>query len=67
MLFHEEFIRRISAQEYIDMEALINCVGEPSPVSIRINQAKWNKVPANGEAVPWCRNGYYLRSDHHIP
>ena len=42
-MFHEEFIRRISAQEYIDMEALLIALREPSPVSIRINQAKWNK------------------------
>jgi 16S rRNA C967 or C1407 C5-methylase (RsmB/RsmF family)/NOL1/NOP2/fmu family ribosome biogenesis protein len=61
-MFHEEFIRRISAQEYVDAEALLTALREPSPVSIRINQAKWNRMPAHGERVPWCRNGYYLPS-----
>ena len=61
-MFHEDFIRRISDQEYIDPEALLSALRKPSPVSIRINQAKWNKLPADGDAVPWCRNGYYLPS-----
>jgi 16S rRNA C967 or C1407 C5-methylase (RsmB/RsmF family)/NOL1/NOP2/fmu family ribosome biogenesis protein len=59
-MFHEEFIRRISSQEYIDDEALLSALRDPSPVSIRINQSKWIKQPSDGEAVPWCRNGYYL-------
>jgi 16S rRNA C967 or C1407 C5-methylase (RsmB/RsmF family)/NOL1/NOP2/fmu family ribosome biogenesis protein len=61
-MFHKEFIRRISAQEYIDDEALLSALRDASPVSIRINQAKWIKQPSDGEAVPWCRNGYYLPS-----
>jgi len=56
----EEFKQRIGAQEYIDSEALIKALDEPSPVSIRINPSKWNKKPLNAESVPWCRNGYYL-------
>jgi 16S rRNA C967 or C1407 C5-methylase (RsmB/RsmF family) len=61
-LFPEEFIQRITAQEYIDTEALLRSLSEPSPVSIRINQLKWNKLPAGAEPVPWCGNGYYLSS-----
>jgi 16S rRNA C967 or C1407 C5-methylase (RsmB/RsmF family)/NOL1/NOP2/fmu family ribosome biogenesis protein len=61
-MFHEEFIKRISAQEYIDPDALLSALKKPSPVSIRINQAKWNNIPADGEAVPWSGNGYYLPS-----
>lgn len=60
--FPEEFIQRVSGQNYIDPEALIRALREPSPVSIRINEAKWNKLPADSQPVPWCRNGYYLRA-----
>ena len=59
-MFPEKFIERISAQEYIDTEALFRALGEPSPVSIRINPGKWRRQPADSEPVPWCRNGYYL-------
>ena len=61
-LFPEEFIQRITAQEYIDSEAILLALREPSPVSIRINQGKWNKQPVDAEPVPWCRNGFYLAS-----
>jgi 16S rRNA C967 or C1407 C5-methylase (RsmB/RsmF family)/NOL1/NOP2/fmu family ribosome biogenesis protein len=61
-MFPEEFKKRISAQEYIDTEALLRALGEPSPVSIRINQAKWNRTPKDSETVPWCHNGFYLQS-----
>jgi 16S rRNA C967 or C1407 C5-methylase (RsmB/RsmF family)/NOL1/NOP2/fmu family ribosome biogenesis protein len=56
-----DFIERIEKQDYIDSVSLVNALGEPSPVSIRINQNKWNGVPLDSEPVPWCRNGYYLR------
>ena len=59
-MFPEEFKRRIEGQEYLNAEALLKALGEPSPVSIRINPAKWNYTPLNGEHVPWCKNGYYL-------
>ena len=61
-MFPEEFKKRISAQEYIDAEALLRALREPSPVSIRINQSKWNRTPLDSEPVPWCHNGYYLKS-----
>jgi 16S rRNA C967 or C1407 C5-methylase (RsmB/RsmF family) len=61
-LFPEEFIKRISEQEYINAEALLGALGEASPVSIRINQSKWKKRPEDSEPVPWCENGWYLKS-----
>jgi 16S rRNA C967 or C1407 C5-methylase (RsmB/RsmF family)/NOL1/NOP2/fmu family ribosome biogenesis protein len=59
-MFPEGFKQRIITQKYIDKEALLKALEEPSPVSIRINPVKWNKRPLNAEPVPWCRNGYYL-------
>jgi 16S rRNA C967 or C1407 C5-methylase (RsmB/RsmF family)/NOL1/NOP2/fmu family ribosome biogenesis protein len=58
----EEFVKRIHTQKYIDPEALLKALEEPSPVSIRINQSKWNTIPLNSEQVPWCKNGYYLQN-----
>jgi 16S rRNA C967 or C1407 C5-methylase (RsmB/RsmF family)/NOL1/NOP2/fmu family ribosome biogenesis protein len=58
----EDFIKRIHTQKYIDTEALIKALEEPSPVSIRINSSKWSKTPLNSVAVPWCSNGHYLDS-----
>ena len=39
----EEFINRIHTQKYIDAEALLKSLEEPSPVSIRINPFKVEK------------------------
>ena len=61
-MFPEGFIRRSSNQEYVDAEALLRALEEPSPVSIRINSRKWNRKPLNSEPVPWAENGYYLKS-----
>jgi 16S rRNA C967 or C1407 C5-methylase (RsmB/RsmF family)/NOL1/NOP2/fmu family ribosome biogenesis protein len=61
-MFPEEFIRRISTQEYIDSGALLKALSEQSPVSIRINKSKLNKKPFDSEVVQWCKNGYYLKS-----
>jgi len=58
----EDFIKRLDSQKYIDKEALLKALGEPSPVSIRTNPAKWLKKPDNSEPVEWCSNGYYLFS-----
>ena len=59
-MFPEGFKKRIIDQKYIDAEALLKALEEPSPVSIRINSLKWNKRPLNAEPVSWCKNGYYL-------
>jgi 16S rRNA C967 or C1407 C5-methylase (RsmB/RsmF family)/NOL1/NOP2/fmu family ribosome biogenesis protein len=61
-MFPEEFIKRIGTQKYIDAEALLKSLEEPSPVSIRINPSKWNKKPLSSTPVPWSTNGYYLES-----
>jgi len=59
-MFPEEFVRRITAQEYINAEALLEALQGPSPVSIRINPLKWNRRPSDSGPVPWCSNGFYL-------
>jgi 16S rRNA C967 or C1407 C5-methylase (RsmB/RsmF family)/NOL1/NOP2/fmu family ribosome biogenesis protein len=61
-MFPEGFIRRIKTQKYIDAEALLRALEEPSPVSIRTNSRKWNRKPLNSEPVPWSDNGYYLET-----
>ena len=58
----EGFVKRIKTQRYIDAEALLRSLAEPSPVSIRINTRKWNRKPLNSEPVPWAENGYYLET-----
>jgi len=58
----EEFIKRIHTQKYLDEVTLLKALEEPSPVSIRINQPKWEKRPSDSEHVPWCSNGYYLKT-----
>jgi 16S rRNA C967 or C1407 C5-methylase (RsmB/RsmF family)/NOL1/NOP2/fmu family ribosome biogenesis protein len=59
-MFPEGFLQRIHDQKYINSEALIEALKETSPVSIRINPSKWNKIPLNSEPVQWCKSGYYL-------
>ncbi len=61
-MFPERFIQRIRTQEYIDAGGLLNALKEPSPVSIRINRLKWNRKPVSAEPVPWCTQGFYLKS-----
>jgi 16S rRNA C967 or C1407 C5-methylase (RsmB/RsmF family)/NOL1/NOP2/fmu family ribosome biogenesis protein len=61
-MFPERFIQRIKTQEYIDANGLVKALQEPSPVSIRINDSKWNKKPENSEPVPWCSTGFYLQA-----
>lgn len=58
----EKFISRIRNQSYIDSESLLKALEDPSPVSIRLNAAKWNRHPAGSRPVPWCDTGYYLES-----
>ncbi len=59
-MFPEEFVHRISSQQYINTATLLRALEEPSPVSIRINPGKWNRNPLNSEPVAWSGNGYYL-------
>lgn len=61
-MFPPEFIKRIESQNYIDAGELLKALSEPSPVSVRINPGKWNKIPSDSESVPWCSTGFYLKS-----
>jgi len=61
-MFPEDFKNRILTQKYINAEALLKALEEPSPVSIRLNPAKWSNKPFNVDPVPWCSNGYYLET-----
>jgi len=61
-MYPQDFIERIKSQYYIDSEALLRSLESPSPVSIRINPAKWDHKPAAAQPVPWCNAGYYLTS-----
>jgi len=59
-MFPADFIKRISSQKHIIPATLLKALQEPSPVSLRVNRAKWSKQPLNSEPVPWCSTGYYL-------
>jgi 16S rRNA C967 or C1407 C5-methylase (RsmB/RsmF family)/NOL1/NOP2/fmu family ribosome biogenesis protein len=61
-MFPEGFIKRIHDQKYVDAGSLLRALQESSPVSIRLNPNKWNKIPSKSESVPWCKNGYYLEN-----
>jgi 16S rRNA C967 or C1407 C5-methylase (RsmB/RsmF family)/NOL1/NOP2/fmu family ribosome biogenesis protein len=60
-LFPVEFVRRIKDQVYIDPVSLLHALSSPSPVSVRVNPAKWKtNLPESLERVPWCETGYYI-------
>ena len=59
-LYPEEFTSRLASQEYIDRNILLDALSDDSPVSIRLNPAKWDAAPPSGESVHWCDTGYYL-------
>lgn len=61
-MLSESFVKRLNSQKYIDAEALLKALKEPSPVSIRINSEKRRKKPLYNQQVPWCESGYYLGS-----
>jgi 16S rRNA C967 or C1407 C5-methylase (RsmB/RsmF family)/NOL1/NOP2/fmu family ribosome biogenesis protein len=61
-MYPELFIQRINSQKYIDAQALLKALEDPSPVSIRINRSKLDKNPLNSLPVPWCSAGFYLVS-----
>jgi 16S rRNA C967 or C1407 C5-methylase (RsmB/RsmF family)/NOL1/NOP2/fmu family ribosome biogenesis protein len=60
MRLPDDFIKRLDSQEYVDPGSLIEALGKPSPVSIRINRSKWNKKPVSSLPVQWCKEGFYL-------
>ena len=54
-----ENTRRLMGDERF--ERYLKSFEEPAPVSIRLNPQKAADLTVvNGEAVPWCRGGYYL-------
>jgi len=58
----EGFIERLQTQDYLDANALVRSLNDPSPVTIRINRAKWESDPVASDLVPWCRDAFYLKS-----
>jgi 16S rRNA C967 or C1407 C5-methylase (RsmB/RsmF family)/NOL1/NOP2/fmu family ribosome biogenesis protein len=61
-MYPSKFTERLNQQKYLDASKLLETLDNPSPVSIRVNKEKWDKVPANSEKVPWAKEGYYLES-----
>ena len=55
-----EQTRRLMGDERF--ERYLKSFEEEAPVSIRLNPRKTEKMEViDGEQVPWCRDGYYLR------
>jgi len=66
MQLPDEFIRRTEALMGSErFERYLQSFEEEVPVSIRLNPLKvdggW-QIADGGEAVPWCRHGYYLKN-----
>ncbi|MFZ0473781.1 MAG: RsmB/NOP family class I SAM-dependent RNA methyltransferase, partial [Bacteroidales bacterium] len=59
-MFPEDFLKRISHQDYIDAKGLTEALGQPSPVSVRINPYKWTYPVSGYKNVPWEPQGFYL-------
>lgn len=56
----EDFLNRISHQDYIDVKGLTEALDQPSPVSVRINPYKWLQPVSGYKKVLWEPQGYYL-------
>ena len=61
-MFPGEFVKRIHTQKYIDADALLKSLAEPSCISVRVNSEKWEKKPFPSIPVPWSKSGFYLKS-----
>jgi 16S rRNA C967 or C1407 C5-methylase (RsmB/RsmF family)/NOL1/NOP2/fmu family ribosome biogenesis protein len=61
-MYPSKFIERLNMQKYLDTSRLLEALEKPSPVSIRINKHKWDRVPVNSGKVTWADEGYYLES-----
>ena len=59
----EKFIKRLK-NKFTESEVLIPALDTTSPVSIRLNPGKHQDLTKMEfeEKVPWCENGYYLKS-----
>lgn len=53
-----EMLEGLGHEAYLKLPAVI-AAGEPV-VAVRVNRAKGAAAPAEGEAVAWCADGYYL-------
>ena len=53
-----ERTRRLMGEEMCN--ALCEALEQDTPVSVRMNTAKYGRVPAHRLAVPWSEQGYYL-------
>lgn len=53
-----DFFARLHEQLGAEVSGLADALATPSPVSIRVNTAKWSGP--NADPVPWCSNGHYL-------
>jgi 16S rRNA C967 or C1407 C5-methylase (RsmB/RsmF family)/NOL1/NOP2/fmu family ribosome biogenesis protein len=61
-MYPVDFTERLKRQNYIEASMLEKALDQPSPVSIRVNPAKWNFKPDPFQPVQWCTSGYYLES-----
>ena len=55
----KEYTRQLMGDERF--EQYLHSFEEEAPVSIRLNPQR-NLSVVDGESVPWCRDGYYLKS-----
>lgn len=53
-----ERTRRLMGEEMCN--ALCEALEKDTPVSVRMNMAKWEHVPVHRSEVPWSEQGYYL-------
>ncbi len=64
------FIQRMKAQLGPEADSFFNALSQPSPTSIRLNHHKGRSSFNDLESVPWCENGFYLKTRprfHHDP
>lgn len=63
-MLSQQFIEQISTLPGLDAAALIDSLGTPPAVSIKLNRRKLSGPEVLGygnlSPVPWCRSGFYL-------
>ncbi|MBM3920480.1 MAG: RsmB/NOP family class I SAM-dependent RNA methyltransferase [Sphingomonadales bacterium] len=60
-MFPAAFIKSLqSTHPKEEVNALLEALQTPAPVSIRVNTQKTGLKPTSASAVPWCEHGYYL-------
>ena len=58
----QDFIQRMKSQLGNDADAFFKSLEQPSPTSIRLHHIKGRSPYVLDENIPWCSNGFYLRS-----